>query len=83
MDKKTIKIVCFAGLQKYFGAETSVAVEPEATYSDVVTELVTANPEAEEVLNSCRIAVKEEFVSLSDKLESVDTLFLIPPSSGG
>lgn len=83
MDRKTIKIVCFAGLRKYFGAETSVAVEPEATYSDVVTELVTANPEAGEVLKSCRIAVNEEFVPLSEKLKSVDTLFLIPPSSGG
>ncbi|MCG6188845.1 MoaD/ThiS family protein [Maribellus maritimus] len=83
MDKRTIKIVCFAGLRKYFGAETTVAVAPEATYSDVVTKLATANPEAKEVLKSCRIAVKEEFVPLNEKLKSVDTLFLIPPSSGG
>ncbi len=83
MDKKVIKIVCFAGLRKYFGSEISVAVPPDATYSKVIDELALANPEAKEVLTSCRIAVNEEFVLPEQKVEAVDTLFLIPPSSGG
>lgn len=83
MDKRTIKIVCFAGLRKYFGSETSVAVEPDATYSTVIDELMLENPEAKDVLASCRIAVSEEFVQPGEKIEAVDTLFLIPPSSGG
>lgn len=83
MDKRPIKIVCFAGLRKYFGSETSVQVEPDASYSKVIEELKAINPEAAEVLSSCRIAVNEEFISLSEPLKPENTIFLIPPSSGG
>ena len=82
MDNKTFKIVCFAGLRKYFGSETTIQLESDSSYSLVIDKLVESNPEAEEILRSSRIAVKEEFVSLNDKI-SADTLFLIPPSSGG
>lgn len=83
MDKQIIKIVCFAGLRKYFGSETSVTLETDSTYSKVIDELKIAKPEAIDVLSSCRIAVNEEFVLPEQKIESVNTLFLIPPSSGG
>jgi molybdopterin converting factor small subunit len=83
MDKRSVKIICFAGLRKYFGSETSVQVEPGASYSKVVDELKAINPEAAEVLPSCRIAVNEEFVSLDEPLKPGNILFLIPPSSGG
>jgi len=78
-----IKIICFAGLRKYFGSETSVFVEPGNSYSKVIDELKAINPEATEVLASCRIAVNEEFVSLNETIKSENILFLIPPSSGG
>lgn len=83
MEKKNIKIVCFAGLRKYFGSETSVFIEPGSTYLKVIEELSLLNPEAKEVLTSCRIAVNEEFVSMSEPMKSENTLFIIPPSSGG
>ncbi len=83
MDQRSIKIVCFAGLRKYFGNETTVHVESGASYSEIIDELKAINPEATEVLSSCRIAVNEEFVSLSEPLRPENNLFLIPPSSGG
>lgn len=83
MDKRPIKIICFAGLRKYFGGEVTVLVESGASYSKVIDELKIINPEAIEVLSSCRIAVNEEFISLNDPLKPVNTIFLIPPSSGG
>lgn len=83
MDKISIKIVCFAGLRKYFGAETTVHVEPGSSYSKIIDKLKEMKPEASEVLSSCRIAVNEEFVSLGEKIKSENTMFLIPPSSGG
>lgn len=82
MDKKTINIVCFAGLRKYFGNETTIFVESGARYSNVIDELKAIKPDAAEVLSSCRIAVNENFVKLTDTLDT-ETLFLIPPSSGG
>jgi molybdopterin synthase sulfur carrier subunit len=83
MDKRPIKIVCFAGLRKYFGSEVTVHIDSGASYSNVIDELKAINPEAAEVLSSCRIAVNEEFISLSELLKSENTIFLIPPSSGG
>lgn len=83
MDKRPIKIICFAGLRKYFGSETTVAVDPDSNYSAVIDELKAINPEATEVLSSCRIAVNEAFVSLNEPLKPENTIFLIPPSSGG
>lgn len=83
MDKTKIKIVCFAGLRKYFGSETTVQVESKSTYSKIIDELILLKPEAQEILKSSRIAVNEEFVSLNETMKSENTLFLIPPSSGG
>lgn len=83
MSQRSVKIICFAGLRKYFGSETVVTIDTGASYSAVIDALKTLNPEASEVLPSCRIAVDEEFVSLSEPLKSENTIFLIPPSSGG
>ena len=83
MDKRAIKIICFAGLRKYFGSETTVHVESGDNYSAIIDGLKAINPEATEVLSSCRIAVNELFVQLSDPIKTESTIFLIPPSSGG
>ncbi len=78
-----LKIVCFAGLRKYFGSEAIVPVESGTTYSGIIDELILLKPEAEEILTSSRIAVNEKFVPLTETVKSENTLFLIPPSSGG
>lgn len=78
-----IKVVCFAGLRKYFGSEITVHVESGSTFSKVIDELILLKPEAKEVLTSCRIAVNEEFVLPHETVKSDNVLFLIPPSSGG
>lgn len=83
MDKRSIRIICFAGLRKYFGSETNVRVGTNGSYSDIVDQLKLLNPEATEVLTSCRIAVNEDFVLLSEPLKPESTIYLIPPSSGG
>ncbi|WP_320113026.1 MoaD/ThiS family protein [Draconibacterium orientale] len=77
------KIVCFAGLKKFFGDETSVEVAPKESYACLLEKLGELNPEAKEVLTSCRIAVNEEFVPLDETIKDQTSLFLIPPSSGG
>ena len=83
MDTSPVEIVCFAGLKKYFGSGTTVSVESGASFSRVIDELIRIRPEAEQVLLSSRVVVNEEFVSLHEKMQSVRTIFLIPPSSGG
>ena len=78
-----VKIICFAGLRKFFGSETSVWVESGESYLKVIDELKALNPDAAEILLSCRIAVNEEFVLLNEPLKPETIIFLIPPSSGG
>ncbi len=79
----TVQVVCFAGLRKYFGSKTGVKVEVGSSYQSILEALAKINPEAGEVLKSCRIAVNEQFVAPDSPLKEVDTVFLIPPSSGG
>lgn len=83
MEKVPVEVICFAGLRKYFGSGTTILVESGAPFSDIINEMIRMKPDAEEVLSTCRIAVNEEFISPREKLESVRTLMLIPPSSGG
>lgn len=83
MDKRTIKVICFAGLKKYFGNEIAVSVGQDASYSALIDEMKVIKPEAAEVLSSCRIAVNEKFVPFNEPIGSEITIFLIPPSSGG
>lgn len=83
MEQLTVQVVCFAGLRKYFGSKTEVKVEVGSNYHAILEALAKVNPEASEVLESCRIAVNEQFVSPDSPLKQVDTVFLIPPSSGG
>lgn len=83
MDNKSIQVICFAGLKKYFGNETTVSVGLGASYSALIDALKALKPEATEVLSSCRIAVNEKFVPLNEPIGNEITVFLIPPSSGG
>jgi sulfur-carrier protein len=83
MDKLPIKVICFAGLRKYFGSETTVFLNSGASYSELIDELIRIKPDAEVVLKSSRIAVNEEFIKPYEKMNQVDTIMLIPPSSGG
>lgn len=83
MEKVPVKVICFAGLRKYFGSGITVFVEPGASCSEIIDEMTRMTPNAGEVLTTCRIAVNEEFISPNEKIESETTLILIPPSSGG
>ncbi|HPF52798.1 MAG TPA: MoaD/ThiS family protein [Draconibacterium sp.] len=83
MELFRVKAVCFAGLRKYFGSEVELELTTDATFKQILEELAKSNPDAREVLDSCRIAVDQKFVSLDSPLNSTNIVFLIPPSSGG
>ena len=78
----TMKIHVYAGLKDYF--EPEFEVEGEARNTDELkTLLVAINGKAEAMLSSCRFAVEEGFIDNAYKLNSHDTIVIIPPSSGG
>ena len=85
MNKNTqqIKIVCFAGLRKFFDSELIMNINLPSTYSDLLKQLSCEKPEATAILKNCRIAIDETFVETNKILDPTKTVFLIPPSSGG
>ncbi len=79
----SIQVTCFAGLRKFFSNQTTITLKLPAAYENVLDELKKLNPEASEVLDSCRIAVSENFVPKSSLITCDEPVFIIPPSSGG
>jgi len=79
----TIQVTCFAGLRKFFTSPLTISLKLPTAYEDVLMEMKRVNPEASEILDSCRIAVCESFVPKTALMTSDEPLFIIPPSSGG
>lgn len=75
----TIKL--FAVLKEYF--EEAYEVRDIKTIGALRTHLVEINPDAQTILNSCRFAINNHFVPLDTSLNDQDTIFVMPPSSGG
>jgi len=78
-----ITVHFFAGLKRFFSAPIKMEALRIITAQDVISQLKIKYPEASDLLDTCRIAINEEFVDLSIAVKPNMELFLIPPSSGG
>jgi sulfur-carrier protein len=77
-----MKIHVYAGLKDYFQPEFEVEGAARNT-DELKTLLLAINDKAETMLNSSRFAVEEGFIDNEYKLNSHDTIVIIPPGSGG
>lgn len=77
-----MKVQVYASLKDYYGKDFELS-DPVADISALKLHLQQIAPQAEQLLNRCRFAVSDEFVSGDFKLNPNDTIFVIPPSSGG
>jgi sulfur-carrier protein len=77
-----MRIQVFAVLKDHF--EKEFEVHTNVADADALRNLlIQLKPEAQNILNSCRFAVNDEFVEMNFKLKSNDTIVILPPSSGG
>ena len=77
-----MKIEVYAILKEYF--EKQFIVQEQIESIDSLREYLSLQkPEATNILQSCRFAVDDEFVSDTYQLKENDTISIIPPSSGG
>ena len=77
-----IEIQVFAVLKNYF--EPTFEIHTSAsTMEELQTELEKLNPASAKLLDACRFAVNENFISKEYKLKENDKVTIIPPSSGG
>lgn len=83
----SITVLYFAKIRAIMGvARDSFDVGPDEqpTVQQFLTEtLLPARPALRPLLESCAIAVNEEYVSAEQTLKSGDRLAIIPPVSGG
>ena len=77
-----MRIQVYASLKDYYERDFELS-EPVIDISALKNQLKQMAPQAEQLLNRCRFAVSDEFVSGDHKLNPNDTIFVIPPSSGG
>ena len=77
-----MKVEVFAVLKDHFDKKFEVN-ESIATPEELRNFLIDSKPEARAVLSNSRFAVNDEFVEMNFKLNSNDTIFILPPSSGG
>ena len=77
-----MKIYTYAALKEYFDKEF-VVDEQFTTVQALNNFLTQRNPASATILSACRYAVKDNFVTDEFVLSTVDTIHIIPPSSGG
>lgn len=77
-----MKVQVFAILKDHFDKEFEIE-EDISDAAELKSFLIQSRPAAETILNNCRFAVNDEFVEPNFKLQSYDTITIIPPSSGG
>jgi sulfur-carrier protein len=77
-----MKVIVFGMLKDYFETEFELAKLP-LDISELYQILERQNPDASELLKKCRFAVYNTFVSMTESLENVHEVLVMPPSSGG
>lgn len=75
-------IEVFAVLKDYFDKEFQFQSSAK-NIAELKQQLALQNPEAANVLELCRFAVRDEFVNSDFNINPNDTISVIPPSSGG
>lgn len=78
-----IKVYFFAGLKRFFIQSKELEYKSNITPKDIIKGLKNEVLDAADLLDKCRVAFNEEFISADTILGDNDELFLIPPSSGG
>jgi sulfur-carrier protein len=76
-------ILFFAILKEHFPPAIQIKGDLINNCQQLKEHLVSLNKAAEPILNSCRFAVNNKFITDEFTLEDTHTIAIIPPSSGG
>jgi molybdopterin synthase sulfur carrier subunit len=80
MSKVYIKV--FAVLKDHLDEEFTIS-KSLSSIADLKKELSIINPTIQNLLESCRFAVDNSFIDNTFQLKENDTVYIMPPSSGG
>ncbi len=79
----SIKIDMYGGLKDFFDAETILPVYTIKKLSEVIAELISLQPDAEELISKCAIAINGAISREDFLISEIHELALLPPYSGG
>lgn len=77
-----MKVQVFAVLKDYFDKEFQLQEAVPNTQA-LKERLIRNKPSAAGILDICRFAVGDEFIDDQYQLKENDTIYIIPPGSGG
>jgi sulfur-carrier protein len=78
----SVQVQVFAVLKDYFKTEFELE-SPIVTIEELKGEMEKMNPSSKKILQACRFAVNDQFVTQDYKLNEHDKVVVLPPSSGG
>ena len=76
-----IKVQVFAVLKEFY--DENFAVGDLQSIDHLKAHLIALKPEALNILNKSRFAINNKFVNNNTKINYGDTIYVMPPSSGG
>jgi len=77
-----MRVQVFAVLKDFFEKEFELK-ENISNVPALKKHLIQLNPAADSLLGICRFAVKDDFIDNDFQLQEHDTIYVIPPGSGG
>jgi molybdopterin synthase sulfur carrier subunit len=77
-----MRVHVFAVLKDYFENDFELN-EGIGNVTGLKERLIELNPAADSLLDICRFAVKDDFIDNDFQLQEYDTIYIIPPGSGG
>ncbi|MBX9852106.1 MAG: MoaD/ThiS family protein [Cytophagaceae bacterium] len=78
-----VNIIVFGILKDFFSSGVELEINESDTILQVINQLRDFKKESADVLSRCRFAVHENFIDKDYLLKNGETIFIIPPSSGG
>lgn len=78
----SVQVQVFAVLKNYFSTEFKLE-SSALTIEELKSEMEKINPSSKKILQACRFAVNDQFVTQEYKLNEHDKVVVLPPSSGG
>ena len=77
-----MRITVYAVLKDYFDSSFNLE-ERILSVEELKNKLEQLKPQSAALLNACRFAVNDEFVTLDFKIKDDDNISILPPASGG
>ncbi|MDH5655636.1 MAG: MoaD/ThiS family protein [Spirochaetia bacterium] len=83
MKSTSICVKFFGPLKDHFHEEIKFHEDSFSIIEDVFKYLIKKHPESEGLLRSSRAVVNDEFVDFAFPLSGNETVYFLPPASGG